>query len=120
MMIDTDPRDQAPHERERDAAIGRALDEDGRPLSLLAVVARLDAARGKWTVEIWHRFDFLVMLDRNGRSARDASDRELCKSLAAWVRGLRHGVCPELFLWGSCLSQRGTIEREAADAPKRP
>jgi hypothetical protein len=121
-MRDVDPRDMAPHEQERDAAIERALVRDGRPLSLLAVVARFDGARGTWTVEIWHRLDFLAMLDRAGQVAQEETDRELSKGYAAWVRGLRHGVCPQLFLWSDRETQRGQIERakEAADAPKRP
>lgn len=105
--------DSSPLERVRDAQIERRIERDGRPLSLLAIVAHQRGTR--WEIELLHRVDLLARLDARGRDAKHDSDRKLSKKLAAWVRGLPHGVCPELFTWeteggGRCV-QRATIER---------
>lgn len=106
----------SPVERDRDAAIQRAIEQDGRPLSLLGVVAEFDGKR--WSVEVLARLDLLERLDSRARGTfADEAGREYLKATAAWIRGLPHGVCPELFRWdangdGTWSYQRGTIERE--------
>lgn len=111
-MVTVTDADLSPHERERDHQIERALIRDGRPLSLLGVIARLDPKSMRWAVKLLHRIELLEHLDRLGREAEHASDRELCREYAAWVRGLPHGVCPEIFEWGGGDVQKATIERD--------
>lgn len=114
------PSESSALERARDAEVERLLDNDGRPLSLIAVVAQQRGAR--WEVEILHRVDLLDRLDARGRDAEHESDRLLSKKLAAWIRGLPHGVCPELFSWeveGGRAVQRATIARTPAKSRRQ-
>ena len=112
-----EPGDCSPFERARDAEIEERLERDGRPLSLLAIVAQQRGAR--WQIEILHRLDLLERLDIRGRTTEHESDRVMCKKVAAWIRGLPHGVCPELFSWedgpGKRLLQRATLTRAKGD-----
>ncbi len=108
-------RDLSPFERARDRQIEAALLRDGRPLSVLAVLAEQHGPR--WSISILTRAELLERLDARGRAPdTDPSDRELVKEYAAWIRGLPAQKCPEIFIWecedGSRSSQRGTIERK--------
>lgn len=110
---DVNHSNSSPVERDRDRQIERAIVKDGRPLSALAIVAQQHGAW--WAIEVLSRDALLERLDTRGRTAKGESDRELCKALAAWIRGLDPDTCPELFTWedgdGGRSVQRATIER---------
>lgn len=108
------PGNSSPVERERDAMIERAILRDGRPLDALGIVAEQTGTR--WKIEVLGRAELLERLDKRARLTRGGEGHELVKEIAAWIRGLPRGVCPQLFRWddgnGTWSYQRATIERE--------
>lgn len=105
----------SPVERERDRAVERALERDGRPLDKLVIVAAFRFL--KWSVRLFDRTAFLLWADVEARKpSMDSHDAELLKAHAAWIRGLPSGVAPEIFDWGDGKIQKGTIERAREDS----
>jgi hypothetical protein len=115
------PGNSSPVERERDAMIERAILRDGRPLDALGIVAEQTGAR--WKIEVLGREELLERLDMRARLTRGGEGHELVKEIAAWIRGLPRGVCPQLFRWddgnGTWSYQRATIERERPRRAKK-
>lgn len=115
------PGNSSPVERERDAMIERAILRDGRPLDALGIVAEQTGTR--WNIEVLGRAELLERLDARARLTRSGEGHELVKDVAASIRGLPRGVCPQLFRWddgdGTWSYQRATIERERPRRTKK-
>mgnify|MGYP003454028373 FL=1 len=115
------PGNSSPVERERDAMIERAILRDGRPLDALGIVAEQTGTR--WKIEVLGRAELLERLDARARLTRGGEGHDLVKEIAAWIRGLPRGVCPQLFRWdegdGTWSYQRATIQRERRRRAKK-